>query len=142
MIARNFVIALLAGLFALQAPLCEIACTSGVDAGEHGSARSDSHPATTQSAASHAMPCHEAPAPAAPSGEDRGAHDDCGCETLTPFVSSKNQSLSGLAFTPPPAKAAVELRWDRSESPRTFPPDRAHLVPPPDILLLHSILLI
>jgi hypothetical protein len=142
MIARNLVIALLAGLVTLQVPLCEIACTTGVDAGEQDSARSDSHPATTKSAAAHAMPCHEAPSPAAPSGEDRGAHDDCGCETLTQFVSSKNESLSGLALTPTPAHAAVELRWDRSESPRTFPPNRAHLVPPPDILLLHSILLI
>jgi hypothetical protein len=142
--ARNGLIALLATLFALQAPLCEVACADGDRAQEIAS---PSHQAAvpamhTSGPGAQTMPCHEGGPPVPDGSHERDTHDDCGCEALTRVLSSKVDSLSQLAFASPPVHGLGTLHPDTAKSSRAFAPERIQRIPPPDILLLHSTLLI
>ena len=128
---RNWLIATATALFVLQAPLCALAClpvTGSQDtaSAEHGDG-----------------PCHEQ-APDSTSDEPTNSHEDCGCEAAyTALVKSPDQSpLNATSYS-------AALLTTRIEGPLRA---GAHWVapaqqkeedlPPPDVLLLKTTLLI
>ena len=128
---RNWLIAILAALFVLQTPLCVMACLPGATA--------DDSAATTH----HTVPpCHEQAPPSAPA-EPSDAHEDCGCgDSYTAVLAS-----AGLTFSN--AESAATLLPTTLEVPRNAVFGRTTRarpgevdLPPPDILLLKSTLLI
>jgi len=127
---RIWLVVAVAALFSLQAPLCALACLTGGDA------------QTTVAAGHDDAPCHE-PAPTSPAPEPESSRDDCGCEdayaALTPAPDAQPSSLAPPAALPPSASAeqlAARVGWPAASVLA------ATDLPPPDILLLNSTLLL
>ena len=124
---RNWLIATATTLFVLQAPLCALACLE----------RSE---AATAQAHSPERPCHEEGSESTPT-DSPNSHEDCGCELgHQALVPSPDAQLYApfLAFASPgPSSEAVySMVYFEPAAPR------ATDLPPPDILLLKSTLLI
>jgi hypothetical protein len=123
--------ATLAALFVLQTPLCVFACLP------------NAAPDEISAEAHHGSSCHEeAPSPRPPS-EPRDAHGDCGCsDAYTAVLASADQAVSNVQSSPdlPPTTLEVPLNaiFSRTTRVRLCEGD----LPPPDILLLKSTLLI
>jgi hypothetical protein len=128
---RNWLIATLAALFVLQTPLCVLACQLNAAPDEAGA---EAH---------HASSCHEeAPSPRS-SSEPRDAHGDCGCgDSYTAVLASADQTFSNVQTSPVIATKELEVPlnaiFSRTIEVRLSEAD----LPPPDILLLKSTLLI
>jgi hypothetical protein len=126
-------IAILTAFFVLEAPLCALACLPTVSS------------ETAMPAGEHAdMPCHDSAPSAAPDGPARQS-DDCDCgdafEVVMPStdVSVADRVASSLAAVPSGPTFAFAL--PRNGHRGTIPLEETDL-PPPDILLLKSTLLI
>lgn len=122
---RTWLIATVVALFGLQAPICALACLQG--------------PAAAQVAASSEMPpCHDRGSESSP-GEAPVSDDDCCAfaDEAAVFDASTPVEIASVAVTPrntlwqPVSRAAVAQTVSRSAS-----------LPPPDILLLKSTLII
>ena len=123
-------IAAVAALFVLQAPLCVLACLP-----------SSSAIPMADMASSDSSPCHEEPA-GSPAEPPSSGHDDCGCsgETFEAVLASPDKSFTGapvVAVAPATLSLAAHSRGNRP----LLQPGETDL-PPPDILLLKSTLLI
>ena len=88
------------------------------------------------------MPCHEAPADQAPA-EPASSHDDCGCggDSYEALVQSADKNLgqadsSAIVFRAPLPQVVQTTRAAFRRAPQETD------LPPPDILLLKSTLLI
>lgn len=118
--------ATVAALFVLQAPLCALACLP------------ESGTAIMAESAGGAPPCHE-PAEAPEKSEP---HDDCGCAdssaALLP-LSAKEAAAAHFVVAPSMAALALPHRVIR-RTPHTLLTETD--LPPPDILLRKSTLLI
>jgi hypothetical protein len=117
-------------LFVLQAPLCALACFSPAD----GSRRAESSPRTAHS-------CHEGPSESSPAGES-GSHEECGCQLelealVSHAVDWDAASVADFVFSRRPV---VELA--ASNRSRCLTVARRIDLPPPDILLIKSTLII
>ena len=139
---RNWLIAILAALFVLQAPLCVLACLTNAAQDE----------STAEALHASPPPCHEqaphtqAPHTQAPtSAPDKPAdtHNDCGCEdSFTAVLASADKTFANVQTSQVIATKALEdpvgavLR--STIDVRLSEAD----LPPPDILLLKSTLLI
>ena len=139
---RNWLIATLAALFVLQAPLCVLACLTNATQDE----------STAEALHASPPPCHEqaphtqAPHTQAPtSAPDKPAdtHNDCGCEdSFTAVLASADKTFTNVQTSQVIATKALEdpvgavLR--STIDVRLSEAD----LPPPDILLLKSTLLI
>ena len=126
----SWLIAAATALFVLQASLCALACLPAETP--------DSQP----SQAHHDSPCHEQ-APASDSSEPSTPHDDCGCESsYTAVLASPDQtssSVHNLVVLPPHLLTAPhEAVTGKTSKLRPSETD----LPPPNILLLKSTLLI
>jgi len=128
---RVLIVFSLVALFGLRAPLCLLAC---LETGAAGPV------AAIELPAEEAAPCHGAGAPPASEDEPRSDHE-CGCDgfqlALTKLDSSKLGSLG--------AEAPAPLRVAFLAPAIEIPPARLlrrHALPPPDILLLKSTLLL
>jgi hypothetical protein len=150
-------------LFGIEAPLCAMACLDTVDVSlSESHVLADANPATRESAVqrvvasdasptspsspssrSTGMPCHESgdgPAPA----ESGNAHDDCGCAwTVAGLISDSpapllNSSPEFRTFGTSSHLHLPLLPRDREAAVAAFESE----LPPPDILLLKSTLLI
>ena len=129
---RAILTVFLAALFAFQGPLCALACESGVAAGAEQLAQE--------------MPCH-----GGDEGDQEGdAAGDCGCEPSAEVIHSKVHSkIHNKAGTPgqydgvalPPLFPIVRS-LARPALARVCKFDRALQIPPSDILLRKSTLLI
>ncbi len=127
---RNRLIATLAALFVLQAPLCVVACLPGES------------PETSTAEARQASPCHET-SPSSDSNQPADSHEECGCEdSLTVVLSSADQSFSNVqnAAVVPPKGLDARLIEVLSSAIQVQPSETD--LPPPDILLSKSTLLI
>ena len=134
---RNWLIATLAALFVLQAPLCVLACLTNAAQDE----------STAETLHASPPPCHEqAPRTQTPtSAPDKPAdtHNDCGCEhSFTAVLASADKTFANVQTSQVIATKALEdpvgavLR--STIDVRLSEAD----LPPPDILLLKSTLLI
>ena len=128
---RNRLIATLAALFVLQAPLCVLACLSGGAPDESAVAAHHDSP-----------PCHEQ-APTSEPAEPSDSHDDCGCgDSYEAVLATADQTFSNVQNSPvlPPTthRAPVNAVFSTTTRVRLNEAD----LPPPDILLLKSTLLI
>ena len=134
---RNWLIATLAALFVLQAPLCVLACLTNAAQDE----------STAETLHASPPPCHEqaphtqAPTPAPNKPAD--THNDCGCEdSFTAVLASADKTFANVQTSQVIATKALEdpvgavLR--STIDVRLSEAD----LPPPDILLLKSTLLI
>ena len=155
---HSALIAILASLFVLQAPLCALACLdlgeTDVPALEKSAGEQATQPLSGPLSGQEALPCHERTQGSSQEGEPGSmpAHApapdrDCGCES---------QSISEALFLPssPPAPSPAPL--DRISFGIPAPqsePIAARLrsecritrqtdLPPPDILLRNSTLLL
>ncbi|MAG33754.1 MAG: hypothetical protein CL908_22980 [Deltaproteobacteria bacterium] len=127
---RIWLIATVAALLTLQAPLCGLACLESSESGPM--------------AASEAMdsPCHES-APSRGPSEPARSHDDCSCEdsyaALVPGLETPSSSIqSPQTFAP--SRFSETVRRCAVAVPQIC--SGATNLPPPDILLLKSTLLI
>jgi hypothetical protein len=127
---RNWLIATATALFVLQGPFCAIACLP--------SFAPDAQVAETH----HESSCH-GQAPSSKPSEPADSHDDCGCEnSYTAILASPDQTFSSvqeLVVLPPhflgaPREAVV------SRTTKIWPSETD--LPPPNVLLLKSTLLI
>lgn len=137
-------VAVFAAFFVLQGPLCALACLDVVTPAAASMGGADASPA---SAAGHG--CHdiESSTPSSPSSplppSSRTNHDDCGCDGAAPALVSSSVDAAAKLLT-----VAVALPAHKEFPPALRRLDRATPVaaatdlPPPDLLLLHSILLI
>ena len=134
---RNWLIAILAALFVLQAPLCVLACLTNATQDE----------STAEALHASPPPCHEqaphtqTPTPAPNKPAD--THNDCGCEdSFTAVLASADKTFTNVQTSQVIATKALEdpvgavLR--STIDVRLSEAD----LPPPDILLLKSTLLI
>lgn len=121
-----WLIAIVAALFVLQAPLCALACNE--------SAETDS-PTTSE------PPCHENPSDSSPIGESN-AHEDCACAFAPETVVS--QPIDFAQTMPVVIFVSRAVRLELIDSSRGQDPMDARDadLPPPDILLLKSTLII
>jgi len=117
----------MAALFVVQAPLCALACFENAEA--------DSSTGTERS-------CHDEQSDSSPSGESN-SHADCGCNFVTQALVSQptnyNSTSSSIEIVASPAQRS-ELTFS-SRVPESQIAQNADL-PPPDILLLKSTLII
>ncbi len=129
---RNQLIATLAAFFVLQAPLCVFACLQNAAPDE-----------STTEAHHTSPPCHEeAPSPGS-SSEPGNAHEDCGCgDSYTAVLASADQTFSTVQSSPVLPPTALEVPLNAVLSRTTKVRLREADLPPPDILLLKSTLLI
>ena len=139
---RNWLIAILAALFVLQAPLCVLACLTNATQDE----------STAEALHASPPPCHEqaphtqAPHTQAPtSAPDKPAdtHNDCGCEdSFTAVLASADKTFANVQTSQVIATKALEDPFCAVlRSTIDVRLSEADL-PPPDILLLKSTLLI
>jgi len=127
---RNRLIATLAALFVLQAPLCVLACLSGAV------------PAESSTATPGDSPCHEQ-APSSNPSDPADSHDDCGCEdSYTAVLAGADRTFWNIQSAPvlPPHSLEAPLGALASRTKPVQPIETD--LPPPDILLLKSTLLI
>lgn len=122
-----WLIATVAALFVLQAPFCAFACFESAD----------TEPSTVAERS-----CHEERADSSPAGESN-SHEDCGCDFDTQALVSQpidsNTTTPVGIFVPPALR--LELTSSSSRGQKPLVAQNADL-PPPDILLLKSTLLI
>jgi hypothetical protein len=137
-------------LFGIEAPLCALAC---VDAGDPQRATltyqtsSQTSPDTTSESSSASgqghrpqAACHDTPSGSAPSNTPE-SHPDCGCDFVVEgLLSDSPIEAANFVMGLPSSSAFVDFlaAEDREASKSTFASD----IPPPDILLLKSTLLI
>lgn len=124
---RTWLIATMTALFALQVPLCALACFDMAETG----------PTATSE-----RPCHEGNPDSSPASESN-SHDDCGCklapEALVSQLSESNTTTASIGIFLS-AKQLTELTNSaRGHTPRVKQDTN---LPPPDILLLKSTLII
>jgi hypothetical protein len=124
---RTWLIATVTALFVLQVPLCALACFELAGTGP---------------TAISEPPCHEGNPDSSPASESN-SHDDCGCklapEALVSQISESNTTTASLGIFVA-AKQFTELtNFDRGRTPRL---EQDADLPPPDILLLKSTLII
>jgi hypothetical protein len=132
-------IATLAVLFVLQAPLCALACLDGVN--ESDIAFDDPiSPADPKPTSNAGHACHDESPASTPPGAP-GSHDDCGCEIganalVSPSSDSTSMSLQIFVH--------ASTRWVPTASSGSWEAAvaRGLDLPPPDILLLKSTLII
>ena len=134
---RNWLIATLAALFVLQAPLCVLACLTNAAQDE----------STAETLHASPPPCHEqaphtqTPTPAPNKPAD--THNDCGCEdSFTAVLASADKTFANVQTSQVIAtkaladpfcavlRSTIDVRLSEAD------------LPPPDILLLKSTLLI
>lgn len=131
---RNWLIAAVAAVFVLQAPLCVFACIP-TDAPNADTAMADGD---------HMPACHEqAPASSESPSQPANSHDDCGCETsYSAVLASPDQTFSTaqnvVAFSPRALDTSLIRLITRVSTAWQSETD----LPPPDILLLKSTLII
>jgi len=128
---RNRLIATLTALFVFQTPLCVLACLP------------NAAPDEASAEARHGSSCHQEASSPRTSSEPRDAHGDCGCcDSYAAVLTSADQTFSNLQSSPvfPPTTLEVPLNavFTRTTKVRLCEAD----LPPPDILLLKSTLLI
>ena len=127
-------------LFGIQAPLCAFACADATSP-EFAAVGSDAYPGYPAQTDSSQAPCHESKSDPAPS-EAPGAHEACGCDFVVEGLlsSTPNEAtVSIVAWMPPESAIALFIFGEALEASKvTFAPG----IPPPDILLLKSTLLI
>ena len=144
---RNWLIAILAALFVLQAPLCVLACLTNAAQDESTAEALHASPPPCHEQAPHTQTPHtQAPHTQAPtSAPDKPAdtHNDCGCEdSFTAVLASSDKTFPNVQTSQVIATKALEdpfcavLR--STIDVRLSETD----LPPPDILLLKSTLLI
>ena len=123
-------VAAVAALFVLQAPLCALACLP-----------SSSAMPMADTASSDSSPCHEEPA-SSPSEPPSPGHDDCGCsgESFEAVLASPDTSFTGTSIVAV-VPATLTLAGYAGGNRPFLQPGETDL-PPPDILLLKSTLLI
>lgn len=134
---RNWLIATLAALFVLQAPLCVLACLTNAAQDE----------STAETLHASPPPCHEqaphtqTPTPAPNKPAD--THNDCGCEdSFTAVLASADKTFANVQTSQVIATKALEDPFCAVlRSTIDVRLSEADL-PPPDILLLKSTLLI
>ena len=134
---RNWLIATLAALFVLQAPLCVLACLTNAAQDE----------STAETLHASPPPCHEqaphtqTPTPAPNKPAD--THNDCGCEdSFTAVLASADKTFENVQTSQVIATKALEDPFCAVlRSTIDVRLSEADL-PPPDILLLKSTLLI
>jgi hypothetical protein len=132
---ETWLAAIFTALFVLQAPLCAAACLGAADATSGGAAEAPTSPA---SGMEHG--CHDA-SPAPDPADPPSAHEDCGCDLGANALVSQANDL-------PTASPSACLPFSFDTLPCDGRPLRdltivgAIDLPPPDILLLHSILII
>lgn len=125
---RTWLIATVTALFVLQVPLCALACFDMAGTGPTATAD---------------QPCHEGNPDSSPASESN-SHDDCGCklapEALVSQLSESNTTTTSSVGIFLSAKQLTEL----TNSPRGYTPrvKQGTDLPPPDILLLKSTLII
>ena len=121
-----------AALFGLRAPICAWACLAADSPAPLAAAE---HPAQSQS------PCHGTP-PAAPADVPASDHQ-CECDSFQ-LVLTKGDATKALhsleVSAPPLAVLSSSVLLAVEPSPRLWKRDRS--LPPPNILLLNSTLLI
>ncbi len=141
----NWLITTVTALFVLHAPLCTLACLDGAnaidktDAAYTADTEQVSH-ADTKPSSTAGQSCHDEGPASSPPGVP-GSQDDCGCENAANALvlqSSDSTTTSLQLFVP------AAMRWERTASSASW--DAAVAVdldlPPPDILLLKSTLII
>jgi len=118
--------AILTALYVLQSPVCVLACLQQAEA------------AGIETAGMAGHGCHEEAPPS--SSEAPSSHEDC-CESSEEAVTSQTGSLLALSFhavvSETPGYGPIVSR-----EPRALSIIRAIDLPPPDILLLKSTLII
>ena len=117
----------MAALFVLQAPLCALACFENTDA--------DPSAVTERS-------CHDEPSDSSPSGESN-SHADCGCNFVSQALVSQasdydSTSSSSEIVASPEERSGLTFSTGVRASRGIQNAD----LPPPDILLLKSTLII
>jgi hypothetical protein len=118
---RTWIIGLTTALFALQIPLCALACIPGTSADIRS--------------ADAAPPCHESAPTSAPPMEEPASQSECCGSTEDALLQTPDsvQTSAGCAIPAPLATAQAHRRAF------PVPPDpRVTDLPPPDILLLNS----
>ena len=134
---RNWLIATLAALFVLQAPLCVIACLTNAAQDE----------STAETLHASPPPCHEqaphAQTPTPAPNKPADTHNDCGCEdSFTAVLASADKTFANVQTSQVIATKALEdpvgAVFRSTIDVRLSEAD----LPPPDILLLKSTLLI
>jgi len=137
-------------LFGIEAPLCSLAC---VDAGDpqrvtltHQTSSQTSPDTSSQfpsdSGQGHRpqAPCHDTPSGSGPSNSP-ASHQDCGCDFAVEGLLSDSPIEAAnfvMGLLPSSGFADFRAAEDREALKATFASD----IPPPDILLLKSTLLI
>jgi len=123
----RWLLAIVAAFFVLQAPLCALACFESFG---------------TDSSETAERSCHDERSGSSPARES-SSHDDCGCNfDSQPLVSQptySNTTTSSIEII-----GAPSLRSERIDSSRVRESQVAQNadLPPPDILLLKSTLII
>ena len=144
---RNWLIAIFAALFVLQAPLCVLACLTNATQDESTAEALHASPPPCHEQAPHTQTPHtQAPHTQAPtSAPDKPAdtHNDCGCEdSFTAVLASSDKTFPNVQTSQVIATKALEDPVGAVfRSTIDFRLSEADL-PPPDILLLKSTLLI
>ncbi len=128
---KTWLIAIVTALYVLQVPFCAFACLVPVEV-----------EATAASADVTAHGCHEeAPASSSGSSDVPLSHDDCGCEFAeSVLVSASSDFLATSLHAVAPAAVDVEPIDAFTGRQRSIL--RAFDLPPRDILLLNSTLII
>jgi hypothetical protein len=127
---RGSLIATVVALFGLQAPLCALACLESPDA-ERVAAHQTEHPCHEQA---------EQPADSSTSGAP-STHEDCGCDLSYQALVSR-ADLSSSAVSLVLHRPDAQRLSTASQVHETLAVSRLPDLPPPDILLLKSILII
>lgn len=139
---RFWLILTMAILFGIEAPLCAFAC---VEAGAPQLATHDSEPVSE--ATPHLDPTHQRSAPCHGSKPDSApadvpeSHQDCGCDFTVEGLlsdSSSTATISVIGWTSPDGLIDFIAADNREAWKASFESD----IPPPDLLLLKSTLLI
>ena len=141
MSTRTSLMALLAAIFGMQASLCAMACASVPEPAVQTGHSSTLTAHAVAGNAAQEMPCHTASR--TPASQPPESHDDCGCEALDPAtlnqISDAGHRLSLDAAVSPRSPAPALMVPVRHVA---WAPNGALGIPPPDILLLKSTLLI
>jgi len=124
-----WITASLAALFGLQGALCAVACPEGPS------------PEMARHQRAAAMPCHGAPAESTPAPAHPASDDPCGCEESVVALTAAGEMIPThlAAGSLPPRVAPVVALCAVSTSLHS---EAAERLPPQDILLLKSTLLV
>jgi hypothetical protein len=121
-----WLITAVAALFLMLVPFCALACFETAD---------------TDSSAVTESSCHEESSDSSPAGESN-SHEDCGCDFAIQALLS--QPIDSSTTTPVDLVVSQNQRLEPTDSSRSQAPQVRHDadLPPPDILLLKSTLII